>query len=226
VHEVLGVAEDRGEIVGGLDLDRDLGGEGRARARGETVEDLNGGRRLQRDDVVLPEAQQLVGELAPAARGLEDLIELLGDACRARIFAQQRGVGEDAAEQVVELVGEAARQAGHRVDALLLDAVPLERPVLGQVPEDRLDHRSLRRIDARERDVHVHRAPVDGAEPLRELAQRAPHRGGVLPAHADVADARCVRIKFAESASQDAVPGSAEQVREAGVGLEDGPRLV
>ena len=53
------------------------------------------------------------GSFDPITRGHEDLVQLRLRGGLGRVGAQQRGMSQDAAQQIVELVGDAAGQVDH-----------------------------------------------------------------------------------------------------------------
>ena len=120
MHEVVRIALQWREIGGAAHVDRDAVRKTRPGERGDALEHQARGSRPQGQRRALREAQQLLRQLAAAARSRDDLVEVGGGLGVGGIGAQHAGVGHDAAEEVVELMRDAARELAERVQAALV----------------------------------------------------------------------------------------------------------
>ena len=88
-------------------------------------------------DLLAAERQQLTGESRGALGGLADLRDIVAAPVgRAKILEQQVGVASDRREDVVEVVGDAARETPNGLHLLRLTQLLLEAEPLRDVPAD------------------------------------------------------------------------------------------
>jgi hypothetical protein len=230
------------ETVGGLEPQLDVLADGPAQ---ELVEVAQGGVQveyLRVGDLAVTEDQELAGERrSPLARAADLGEVLLLRARLGQLLGDERGVVEDDREQVVEVVGEAAREPAHRLQALGLVECRLElalalvgtQPV-ADVPQ-RADDQPLALAPLRNAgaDLNRHQRPIwapdleraGSGDVLRSRLQpRPPHLGDHLAIGlGDVVLRRVSDQVRVAAVEQPACRGVAED--DPRVGVEDDDRI-
>ncbi len=168
-------------------------------------------RTFELQHLLAAERQELARQAGGALAGSPDLLdrrEVLG--VGAQLGRQQLRVAENCGQQVVEVVGDAARELSDRIHLLSYAELLRHRIAFGDVAEEADDERLSADLDDRRRDFGGNRRAVRALDAdLQELEdaavlQRLSERGeNVFP----VLDPQ----RLEEGSADDLVPGSSDE---------------